>query len=357
MRIEQLTFTRFLAAISIVIFHYGDKSFLFNNEYVGFLFEQANIGVSYFFMLSGFVMIMAYGNQAGIHPVDYFKNRFFRIYPVYLLGLLLVFLGQVLTQTVDFLGLFLNIFMLQAWIPSKALSCNAPGWSLSVEFLFYAVFPFLFNKGYRKINMKGLLLLIILFWILSQVIFQVFFSLYGHNELSIMKDILKYNPLMHLNEFLVGNVAGCFFIRKLKDKTGNYNLLILILITLVILALKFPFKLNFHNGLLAVFFIPLILFISLNNGSITKLFQKKPLVFLGEISYGIYILQHPVYSLISAYSINKYFYINNTTIVFFIRFVVLIVVSSISYIYIEKPIQDKIKYKKRIAPVMRNSAL
>ena len=44
MRIEQLTFTRFVAAISIVIFHYGKDVPPFN--YLSFLFQQANIGVS-----------------------------------------------------------------------------------------------------------------------------------------------------------------------------------------------------------------------------------------------------------------------------------------------------------------------
>jgi len=48
MRIEQLTFTRFLAAISIVIYHYGKNIFPFNHEITSFIFRQANLGVSYF---------------------------------------------------------------------------------------------------------------------------------------------------------------------------------------------------------------------------------------------------------------------------------------------------------------------
>ncbi|MDW5290748.1 hypothetical protein [Formosa sp. PL04] len=63
MRLEQITFTRFLAAISIVIFHHGKNIFPFNQEGVSFIIKQANIGVSYFFILSGFVMVIAYGNK------------------------------------------------------------------------------------------------------------------------------------------------------------------------------------------------------------------------------------------------------------------------------------------------------
>ena len=90
MRIEQLTFTRFLAAISIVIFHYGDQIFLFNNKYVQFIFGQANIGVSYFFILSGFVMIIAYNTNSKINFFQYLKNRLARIYPVYLFAIFLL---------------------------------------------------------------------------------------------------------------------------------------------------------------------------------------------------------------------------------------------------------------------------
>jgi len=348
MRIEQLTFTRFLAAVSIVVFHYGGKSFLFNNDYVGFIFTKADVCVSYFFILSGFVMMIAYGNKSVIVAKDYFIKRFVRIYPVYFLALFMMFILQMRTEDLDFSGLFLNVLMIQSWVPGKALSVNSPGWSLSVEFLFYAIFSLMFNKFFKIASLKKVFFFIVLFWIISQVSFQLLFVFYRDSELDIMKDVLKYNPLMHVNEFLIGNLAGLFFIQHLQEKKGNYDFVILILAVLVILALKFSLGLNFHNGLLAVFFVPLIILFSLNNGYITQVFQKKPFVFLGKISFGIYILQHPVYSLISSYTVNKYFQINDVTIVFFIRLVVLLVVSSVTYIYIEKPIQNKIKVKRKI---------
>lgn len=345
MRIEQLTFTRFLAAVSIVIFHYGGKSFIFNNESINFIFHNADVCVSYFFILSGFVMMLAYGNKQVISVTDYFRNRFTRIYPLYFLAILLMFLLQLRSKNVDLLGLFLEVFMIQTWIPYQNSFLNPPGWSLSVEFVFYAIFPFVLNNLFKKMTFKRICLYIILFWILNQVI-QLFFSFYGNNELVSING----NPLSHLNEFLIGNLAGFYYIKNLSQKKGNYDFIILILAGLVILTLKFSLGINFHNGLLAVFFIPLILFISLNNGFITKLFQKKIFVFLGEISFGIYILQHPIYSLISAYSVNKYLNLTNPTIIFFLRLVILIAVSSVAYIYIEKPLQDRTT--KKMTPMI-----
>lgn len=354
MRIEQLTFTRFLAAISIVIFHYGKKSFLFNNSYVDFIFGNADVCVSYFFILSGFVMMIAYSSKTSIEPKVYFINRFARIYPMYLLALLIMLFLQFRTNELDLSGLFLNVLMIQSWVPGKILTVNPPGWSLSVEFVFYAIFPFIFNKCFNRYKPKQIFLYIVLFWILSQFIFLILYYLFYVDKSTVIKDFIMHNPLLHINEFLIGTLAGFIFIKKLQDKKKNYDFLILVFAGLIVLALKFSGVISFHNGLLAPLFIPLIIMISLNNGIITKVFQKKLFVFLGEISFGIYILQHPVYSLFSAYSVNKYLHITDPTAVFFIRFIILIITSSLAYVYVERPIQDKIKIKKVVTPIIEN---
>ena len=347
MKINQLTFTRFLAAISIVIFHYGKNSFPFNNHYIDFVFKSADVCVSYFFILSGFVMLIAYGEKKEISSIEYFKNRFARIFPIYLLGIFLVFLQQLKANDVDFMGMFLNIFMLQAWFPHQVLSFNPPGWSISVELLFYIIFPFVFNNVFKNNNFKKSAIIIILFWILSQIVYQVLLN--KNAEIIYISSILRYNPIMHINEFLVGNIAGYYFIKNWTTEKYNLDWVLFLVFCFLIVALKFPLGLNFHNGLLAVFFIPIILLIALNNGFITKLFNKKIFTFLGEISFGIYILQYPVYSIISSYSINKYCHIQDVTTVFYIRLIILIVICSLSYIYIEKPIQTKIKNIKAIS--------
>lgn len=171
MRIEQITFTRFIAAFAIVIFHFGTKIFPFNNHYIAFLFRSANVGVSYFFVLSGFVMIVAYHKKKEIDSFEYYKNRFARIYPVYLLAILLVYSYHITRGTVDYKGMLLNLIVIQAWIPGDALSFNPPGWSLSVELFFYAIFPLLFNKLYSKKDVKKLRFL--LFYFLLSVRFYL----------------------------------------------------------------------------------------------------------------------------------------------------------------------------------------
>ena len=166
------------------------------------------MSVSYFFVLSGFVMIIAYYKNSKIDFLNYLKNRFARIYPIYFIAIFLMFILSIFSKNIDYEGLILNLFIMQAWVSGKALAINAPGWSLSVEFLFYILFPFLFNFFYSKIPFKKIILPIVLFWILSQIFHHILIYKPDLLELMVYRIDASYFPLMHLNEFLVGNLAG-----------------------------------------------------------------------------------------------------------------------------------------------------
>lgn len=343
MRLEQLTFTRFLAAISIVVFHYGMNVFPFSHDAIDFLFRNANIGVSYFFILSGFVMIIAYNNKDKIEFWDYMKRRFARIYPVFFLAIIVLLVYVIISGgPIGYKGLILNITMVQSWIPGYALSFNEPGWSISVEMFFYLSFPFLFNHFYNQYNYKKLIVPILIFFIGSQIALHFMIHSSFFNEfLSHSHDLTFYFPLMHLSEFLIGNLAGMFFLRGVKAR--NYDLPIIILIVFVSVLIKMNIGINYHNGMLAFVFIPMIILISANNGFLTKMSNRKTFVFLGEISFGIYILQKPVYTWVNG--IMKYLNIDNSIVIFYTALLVLIIFSAISYKFFETPLRKIINKK------------
>jgi hypothetical protein len=80
---QQLTFTRFAAALTVVIFHYGRKIFPFQIYPISSLIPTGQIFVSYFVVLSGFIMMLAYWPQTeGFKPWRYWLFRLARIYPV-----------------------------------------------------------------------------------------------------------------------------------------------------------------------------------------------------------------------------------------------------------------------------------
>lgn len=346
MRINQLTFTRFIAAISIVIFHYGNNSFLFNNEYVSFIFKQANVGVSYFFVLSGFVMTIVYYQKKEFSTKQYFINRFARIYPLYIFAIILILFIK-LFKSININELILNIAMLQSWIPKMALTLNYPGWSLSVELLFYISFPLIFRYLKNK-SLNFSAVTILLFWLISQIIYQLITLEKIDIPLYSIRDI-QYHPIFHLNEFLIGILTGLIFTKSPKKYISSLKITYLgiLLILILLLLLKFPTGLSYHNGLLAIVFSLLIFVISKSNGRISRLFSSKVFIYLGEISYGIYILQYPVWKALSDSRLEKHFgitsHISDNTINFIIRLTVLISLAAFSFKFIENPMRKRIR--------------
>jgi len=345
MKIEQLTFTRFLAAVLIIIYHFGRNAFPFNLEPISFVFAHAYIGVSYFFILSGFIMIIAYGKHSSINTPAFFRNRFVRIYPVYFIALVLMFIYTIyLNGSISYKEILLNLFTLQAWVPGEARTINGPAWTICAEFFFYAIFPLLFNRIYSRYTFKQLIIPVLLIWLASQLIFHwIYYSDIYSGYPSRIHDFSYYFPLMHLSTFLIGNLAGLFFLRNYEKYQGNYDWLILVLFSLILFTLKNPIDLNFHNGLLAVLFVPLILLIALNKGFLTRISKREIFVFLGDISFGIYILQFPMF--IVAGRILKELKIEDSVIVFYFSFAFLLMVSIASYLFVEKPLREKYRVR------------
>jgi peptidoglycan/LPS O-acetylase OafA/YrhL len=342
MRIPQLTFTRFLAAMFIVIFHTGYELSWVNHPWVYEIFKQANISVSYFFVLSGYLMVVGYYHKGKINFHQFILNRVFRIYPLYLVALIIL-IGISLFKNINYQDLLLNLFMIQSWIPDKALSYNYPSWSLSVEMFFYICFPFLMNLYYLRVKLDNIIVGVVIFCIISQILFQLLF----YNIIAIPYWTINdcyYLPILHLNEFLVGNLAGILFMEKYKQIKLNTLILYLGVFIIVGLLLKYPIGINYHNGFLAILFAIILILMSISNDFICRKFASKQLVFLGEISYGFYIFQIPIMKIFSDSRIHK---ITGLTIdlpsMFLIRLSILIGISALSYLWIEKPLRDYLK--------------
>jgi peptidoglycan/LPS O-acetylase OafA/YrhL len=340
-KIDALTSTRGFAAILVVIFHFGKEVFPFNCDWS--FFGVGNIAVSYFFVLSGFVMFLTYNNR-GIGYGEFIKRRFARIAPVYYLALLLAIFPELYLHYIKhdylleedfYLKLFLSVFFLHAYIPGYALVLNSVSWTLCVEFFFYFLFPFLLLLIRKpRIFMRITFAL----FIISQCI-HLYLANYLHQRYGPLAEFCFYNPVLHLNEFLIG-MAGAYFYPLLKNKihfkTKFISLGLFIVIVFVIQF--FSSYASFHNGLLAPLFILFIIAVAAENPGMLNYF---PLVFMGEISYGIYILQRPVHYFIADQLNVKFFHL--TTIpLFYLYFMVLLLISSLSYYFIEKPLRTKI---------------
>ena len=343
MRIEQLTFTRFLAAVIIIVFHYGLDVPPFTYSSISFLFS--NIGISYFFVLSGFVLIIAYSkSDQPIVPRTFYKNRFARVYPVYLFALLFhILMLWICNFSITWDGVLVNLSMLQAWLPQYAMAINRAGWTLSVEVLFYLSFPLVYNRFYKKYQLTPTAMAILGFWLCSQMLSSYLISIPTNiKEDSFSHHFIYYFPLMHFNQFLVGNLFGMILLNTYDRFSKNWDVLLILLLAGMAALLRYPIPFaNYHNGFLALFFGFIILIISLNTGICTKFTGGKMAVFLGEISFGMYILQIPVHD--AFYKITKPFYYQHPNWFFYLYLLVLLLISALSFHFIETPLRRLIR--------------
>lgn len=140
--IRSLTALRFVAALWVFLFHVDLRWPLELPRAVEGVVQQGAVGMSLFFILSGFVLAHNYAAPGR----KYLWSRFARIYPVYTLAALVTIPffslnGDVSVWQVAFAAVA-DVFMLQAWFPPLFPLWNfGASWSLSAEAFFYGVFP------------------------------------------------------------------------------------------------------------------------------------------------------------------------------------------------------------------------
>jgi peptidoglycan/LPS O-acetylase OafA/YrhL len=115
-----------------------------SKNYMFFAGKVGQISLTYFFVLSGFVL--TWTHKPGNSVKGFWRRRFFRIYPSHAVTFAAAVLLLWLFDEPQKLGPTLsNLFLLQDWVPDNAYmdSANGVSWSLSAELLFYLAFPVL----------------------------------------------------------------------------------------------------------------------------------------------------------------------------------------------------------------------
>lgn len=346
MKINTLTFYRFLAASIVVLFHYGRDTFLVSLA-PGFLTAGPEM-VSFFFVLSGFVMVVAYWDRK-FSPSRYYRARLVRILPAYFLA----FLAALFLETASYSkrAVVINALFLQAWLPPYPLSINGPSWSLSVEMFFYLMFPLLlwFLKS-RTIRATRFMLAAIGIWIFTQIILANLLNSSFYKPFpSIPHDLIFYFPLSHFSTFLLGVAGGYFYLDKRQPevpKKWPIGLGVMIAGVLIFTSLNHESairdllhqSLPFGAGFFAPLFLILILLTSIaSQGSFVSGLGNKGFVLLGDASYAIYIFQRPFHQLFDAYVL-PYLGLSGDP-AFYFYFFCLTLFSIAVLLFVEKPIK------------------
>lgn len=329
-KVNSLTSTRAFAAILVVIHHFGRDVFPFK-KFPGF-FSNGNLAVSYFFVLSGFVLYNVYAYK-DISYKDFIVKRIARIAPVYYLALLLFISLPILLHQLPAgftKQLCFHILFLQAYIPGYALTLNGPAWTLSAEMFFYLLFPVLLL--FQQKNKKTFILSLITLFICSQAI-HLWYANHKYLLSDDNIDLVYFNPLIHINQFMIGMMGAAIY-NDTKHKAHYRFMPVLWMLILYVLVAFRPENLSYQTGLIAPVFMLFIISIAKNDPPVLNI---KPLVLLGEISYGIYILQAPVFSCLDHIN-SKYFQLR-WGYFFYTALLLLILISLLSYYLIEMPLR------------------
>ena len=311
-----LTGVRFFLALWVVAFHqpfFPDFRWLARFPVpLPVLIRSGFLAVGVFFVLSGFVLSYNYplGEDWSWKTMAKFgMARFSRIYPAYCVGLLLCapfvvhpLLKQFsLAKLRSFLTVAsLNWTLMQAWFPRAAQSWNGPGWSLSVETFFYCCFPIVGVALWRLSRLSSILIASLLLWAGSLVVPLLAVAVPLTDRFWV--SLIAYNPLLHLPQFCIGIFIGRTYHLLHSNNSvllGRGYYLYIPGLFLEVIAISFYNALggNFfalHNGLLLPLHTLIILGLSLGGGALARFLSFRPLLFLGNASYALYILHMPV---------------------------------------------------------------
>ena len=305
-------------------------------------YQYGYLMVEVFFMLSGFGMIMGYQDKILKKEItfkEYIFKRIKKIYPVFLLTLLLTTSFEMVYYKLygsffvypnfDLYHFVLNLLCLQDGIFENAWSFNSPSWCISICFIMYCV---LYYVVYKSKNKNEVLYKFIFILCFSYLLFRVNF----------ISEILNRGVM----SFSVGVILAYIYDNREKF---NYKLVGYLSLGFLVLAFLIFKKNMIYTGNIAMLMTlgigPAIILTLLFNELFNNVFRFKIFQFLGSISISIYLFHFPMQCLIKI--IDKYFHLHINYYSKFTWCIYVIITIFISIIYqfiINKKYSNKLFY-------------
>lgn len=286
-------------------------------------------GVSFFFVLSGFILTYVYRRlESKKSTAKFLLARFARIWPCHIAALVCTILfvpvrfhiPKVLpADSVDFWTIVgAQVFLVHDWVPYYQLmgAFNPASWTISAEWFFYLCFPIVlamtYRNAFRAVNVALIPLALMLF-----ICANYHFPMHGHRW---CLDLFLYaSPFARLFEFGLGVAFGVYFLRngtrlypKLLGINGTlFEIGALALVCLVVAqtnswcdaiskspelgmwAVPLSFWLT-HGGITAFPCAILIIVFAFQSGLISSMLRSPRFVILGELSFAMYMFHGPL---------------------------------------------------------------
>lgn len=283
---------RGIAVLYVVISHLGNGGLFLlpiPHNAIG------KVGVWIFFSLSAFLLTTHLcrdleTTSSRVFPLlQYIVHRAFRIYPLYIF----VLIGHVILGDISKMEFLKHLLLVQGW---------GELWAIPVEFQYYFVIPFIaISSLYLPRRYVSVLLMVILTAVL----------LYGLKQpASVFSNELNAFP--RLAPFLLGSMLALLLYKK-APLESRYVSLLIPLVSLVGLLVTTVLYRCLATGCLSNLFAPWLsiaigasvaglIYTALKPNVIGSLLGARPLVFLGEISFSLYLLHMFVIHLVQKVS-------------------------------------------------------
>jgi peptidoglycan/LPS O-acetylase OafA/YrhL len=304
--LSALTSLRFIAAAMIVALHaqghFGIPAGIASTYSLG-------AGVTIFFVLSGFILTYVYPNlRASGATRRFLVARVARIWPLHVASSLFVmwlFGWFQLDQQNAAWRIVINLTMTQAWIPLAQIgSINGPAWTISTEFGFYLLFPFLI-ADFAKTWWWKLLISAGLAGVMVGIT-AAFSMPFGGNEGVNGAALVYMHPFGRLLEFVIGMCTALAW-RSFKParsmnvwygtaiEISAVGALFLSIQHLTLGDINNPLIRWYHTSLEPAMPAAALIFVLASRyGWISRALEFKWIETLGEASYAIYLLHMPL---------------------------------------------------------------
>jgi len=298
---------RFFAAFAVIITHIElikgqmDCPNLYSTNKL--IFELGGLGVVFFFVLSGFLITYLLLKEKELtDTIDvkkFYIRRILRIWPLYFLIVILGFfvLPHFHFMEIPFFSKFnthlsiLNMILFLVMLPNLAFAIFKPLphigqlWSIGVEEQFYLLWPWVVKNS--KNILRTLCIIVLILFLLKVIVLFLFLSDPTNPDLLILK---KFIAMLKIESMAIGGVGAWMVFKKKYFYKLLSNYFLFGAIASVLLLIYFtPNMLQDASFLVySVLFLIIILNVSLHETSAIKI-ENKFFVFLGTISYGLYM--------------------------------------------------------------------
>lgn len=267
-------------------------------------------GVSIFFVLSGFLMMLSHLNKEDElqFSFGFAWNKIRSLYPLHFVTMLFAavyaaFCGQHLMKVS--LDIVIHALLIQMWIPNTHFytTLNGPAWYLCTSFFLYLCFPVIYKvfrrcviaKSRSNVYILGIAALTLLYVLIAAICY-----LYAPQESSAWfttQWIVYYFPPVRLIDFSVGCLTGClFYVKRVSQKLKQTKPMRVIAEITVCIVIVFSWGLYAAQcGILgsqafrfSLLFMPtstiLIWLIARGEGVLARVLENKLIVKVGDLS-------------------------------------------------------------------------